>query len=77
MISTLGPDAGTPLVYFMSIENAKFRKPVVPGDQLRLTMVKSRRRGQVWRFDGTARVDDMVVAEASVTAMIMDQVKPV
>jgi 3-hydroxyacyl-[acyl-carrier-protein] dehydratase len=77
VISTLGPDAGTPLVYFMSIENAKFRKPVVPGDQLRLTMVKSRRRGQVWRFDGTARVDDMVVAEASVTAMIMDQVKPV
>jgi 3-hydroxyacyl-[acyl-carrier-protein] dehydratase len=77
VISTLGPDAGIPVVYFMSIENAKFRKPVVPGDQLHLTMTKSRRRGQVWRFDGVARVDGAVVAEASITAMIMDQVKPV
>jgi 3-hydroxyacyl-[acyl-carrier-protein] dehydratase len=77
VISTLGPDAGIPVVYFMSIENAKFRKPVVPGDQLRLTLTKNRRRGQVWRFDGIARVDGVIVAEASITAMIMDQVKPV
>ncbi|HUW79301.1 MAG TPA: 3-hydroxyacyl-ACP dehydratase FabZ [Acidocella sp.] len=77
VISTLGPDAGTPIVYFMSIENAKFRKPVTPGDQLRLTVAKDRRRGNVWRFNGVARVDGTVVAEASITAMIMDAVKEV
>ena len=77
VISTLGPEAGIPVVYFMSIENAKFRKPVTPGDTLRLTLTKDRRRGQVWRFQGVARVDGVIVAEASITAMIMDQVKPV
>lgn len=77
VISTLGPEAGIPVVYFMSIENAKFRKPVTPGDVLHLTLTKDRRRGQVWRFNGVARVDGQVVAEASITAMIMDQVKPV
>lgn len=77
VISTLGPEAGIPVVYFMSIENAKFRKPVTPGDTLRLTLTKDRRRGQVWRFAGVAHVDGVVVAEASITAMIMDQVKPV
>jgi 3-hydroxyacyl-[acyl-carrier-protein] dehydratase len=77
VISTLGPEAGIPIVYFMSVENAKFRKPVTPGDQLRLTVAKDRRRGNVWRFHGVGRVDGVVVAEASITAMIMDQVKPV
>jgi 3-hydroxyacyl-[acyl-carrier-protein] dehydratase len=76
VISTLGPDAGVPIVYFMSVENAKFRKPVTPGDQLRLTVAKDRRRGNVWRFNGVARVDGAVVAEALITAMIMDNVKP-
>ena len=77
VIATLGPEAGIPVVYFMSIENAKFRKPVTPGDTLRLTLSKDRRRGNVWRFNGVARVDGAVVAEASITAMIMEQVKPV
>jgi 3-hydroxyacyl-[acyl-carrier-protein] dehydratase len=74
VISTLGPDAGIPIVYFMSVESAKFRKPVTPGDQLRLTVTKDRRRGNVWRFNGVGRVDGVVVAEASITAMIMDNV---
>jgi 3-hydroxyacyl-[acyl-carrier-protein] dehydratase len=77
VISTLGPDAGIPIVYFMSVEGAKFRKPVTPGDQLRLTVTKERRRGNVWKFTGIGRVDGAVVAEASITAMIMDEVKPV
>ncbi len=76
VISTLGPEAGTPIVYFMSVENAKFRKPVTPGDQLRITVTKDRRRGNVWRFNGVGRVENAVVAEASITAMIMDNVKP-
>lgn len=76
VISTLGPDAGTPIVYFMSVDGAKFRKPVTPGDQLRITVTKERRRGNVWKFTGIGRVDGAVVAEALVTAMIMDEVKP-
>ncbi len=72
VISTLGPRETIPLVYFMSVENAKFRKPVTPGDQLRIEVAKDRRRGNVWKFAGTARVDGAVVAEAIITAMILD-----
>jgi 3-hydroxyacyl-[acyl-carrier-protein] dehydratase len=75
VISTLGPEAGIPIVYFMSVESAKFRKPVIPGDQLRLMVTKDRRRGNVWKFAGVGRVDGVVVAEATITAMIMDEVK--
>ena len=60
------------LVYFMTINNAKFRKPVVPGDQLRLYCRKERQRGNVWKFSGEAKVGDAVVAEAVYTAMIVD-----
>lgn len=59
-------------VYFMSIEKAKFRKPVVPGDQLRLEVELVRQRSTVLRFSGLAKVDDKVVAEAEFTAMITD-----
>jgi len=76
VIEGLGEITGIPIVYFMSIDNAKFRKPVVPGDQLRLHMTKDRKRGNVWRFNGVADVDGVTVAEASITAMIMDNVKP-
>lgn len=57
-------------VYFMSIESAKFRKPVVPGDQLKLIVNKTKERGNVWRFSGSALVDDKTVAEAEFTAML-------
>ncbi len=59
-------------VYFMSIEKAKFRKPVVPGDQLRLEVELVRQRSTVLRFSGLAKVDDKVVAEAEFTAMMTD-----
>jgi len=75
-LATLGATDGPPIVYFMSVEAAKFRKPVTPGDQLRLTLTKDRRRGNVWRFNGVGRVDGAAVAEATVTAMIMNDVKP-
>ncbi|GAN78935.1 3-hydroxyacyl-ACP dehydratase FabZ [Acidocella aminolytica] len=77
VISTLGPEAGIPIVYFMSIDGAKFRKPVIPGDQLRLLVTKEKRRGQIWKFACEGRVDGTVVAEATITAMIMDKEKPV
>ena len=72
VVETLGPDAQGKLVYFMSIEGAKFRRPVVPGDQLRIHIVKERNRGNVWKFHAIARVDGVAVAEATYAAMIMD-----
>jgi len=59
-----------PLVYFMSVEEAKFRRKVVPGDVLELEVVVKRRRGEVWKFDGTARVGEAVAAQAVFAAMI-------
>ena len=73
VVETLGPTAAGKVVYFMSIENAKFRRPVVPGDQLRLNVVKDRSRGNVWKFHGIATVDGVSVAEATFAAMIMDR----
>ena len=72
VVETLGPDAQGKLVYFMSIEGAKFRRPVVPGDQLRIHIVKERNRGNVWKFHAVAKVDGVAVAEATYAAMIMD-----
>lgn len=59
------------LVYFMSMDNVKFRKLVEPGDVLRLHVVKEKSRGNVWRFAGKAYVGDSLVAEAVFTAMIV------
>jgi 3-hydroxyacyl-[acyl-carrier-protein] dehydratase len=60
-------------VYFMSIEKAKFRKPVVPGDQLRFEITILHHRGNVWKFSGNATVEQKVVAEAEFTAMVTDK----
>lgn len=59
-------------VYFMSIENAKFRQIVTPGDALYLHVKKERGRANVWKFSGEARVNDKLVAESSFTAMITE-----
>ncbi len=72
VVKTLGDAGLNKLVYFMSIENAKFRKPVTPGDRMHIQISKDRQRGSVWRFNGKALVDDAVCAEALFTAMIVD-----
>jgi 3-hydroxyacyl-[acyl-carrier-protein] dehydratase len=73
---TMGPEEGYGIsVFFMSIENAKFRRPVVPGDQLKLHVVKERRRGNVWRFSCEAKVDGVKVADATYTAMVIPKDK--
>ncbi len=72
VVETLGEKALGKLVYFMTIENARFRKPVVPGDQLKLHVSIQRNRGNVWKFSGEAKVGDTVVAEGAFSAMIMD-----
>ncbi|MBN8891342.1 MAG: 3-hydroxyacyl-[acyl-carrier-protein] dehydratase FabZ [Rhodospirillales bacterium 70-18] len=74
VVETLGADAAGRVVYFMSVEAAKFRRPVVPGDQLHIHVTKVRNRGNVWKFSAVARVDGVSVAEATYAAMIMDRV---
>ena len=73
VVQTLGEKAEGKLVYFMSVDNARFRKPVFPGDQLRIHVSKERNRGPVWKFHGEAKVEDSVVAEATFAAMIRDE----
>lgn len=72
VVETLGAEAEGKLVYFMSIDECKFRKPVVPGDRLELHVTKDRSRGNVWRFKGEGKVDGVKVAEATFSAMIVD-----
>ena len=63
------------LVYFMSIDNAKFRKPVIPGDVLELHIEVIQNRGAVWKMQGIAKVEGIKVAEAEFSAMIVDKEK--
>lgn len=72
VVHTLGESAEGKVVYFMSVENARFRKPVTPGDTMLIKVSKQAKRGNVWKFHGVATVDDAVVAEATYTAMIME-----
>lgn len=60
------------LVYFMAIDRARFRRPVMPGDTLEYHMQKVRNRGRVWRFKGEAKVRGQIVAEAEISAMIVE-----
>lgn len=66
----LGEEKTPPIVYFMAIDRAKFRQPVVPGDTVEYHVEKKRHRGRVWRFFCEARVEGRVVAEAEISAMI-------
>ncbi|HVH80442.1 MAG TPA: 3-hydroxyacyl-ACP dehydratase FabZ [Stellaceae bacterium] len=72
VVQTLGPASEGKLVYFMSVDNARFRKPVFPGNVLHVHVAKQRNRGNVWKFEGEARVDGQRVAEAVFAAMILD-----
>lgn len=72
VVETLGPDSEGKLVYFMSVDNARFRKPVEPGDTLYVHVQKLQNRRNVWKFRGAARVDGSLVAEATYAAMILD-----
>lgn len=59
------------LVYFMTIDNARFRKPVVPGDRVEFHVVKQKQRGNIWKYHCDAKVDGVLVAEADVGAMMV------
>lgn len=72
VVHTLGPASEGKLVYFMTVENARFRRPVTPGDVLKVHVKKQRNRGNVWKFEAEAKVDGKLVAEATYSAMIRD-----
>jgi len=57
-------------VFFTGIDGVKFRKPVVPGDVLRLELFKTKQRGELFRFDGKALVEDQVVTQGSIQAVL-------
>ena len=63
--------SGSDLVYFMTIDNARFRKPVIPGDRVEFHVVKQKQRGNIWKFHCDAKVDGHLVAEADIGAMIV------
>ncbi len=73
VVETLGKEFEGKLVYFMSVDEARFRKPVTPGDQLHIHVAKERNRGPVWKFKGEAKVDGVLCAEAVFSAMILDE----
>lgn len=73
VVYSLGGTSEGKLVYFMSIETARFRKLVMPGDTLRVHVEKIHKRGNVWKFRGEAKVGDVLCAEAVYTAMIVDE----
>jgi len=71
-VYTLGAAAEGKLVYFMSIDGCRFRRPVTPGDTMRIEVKKDRQRRGVWRFKGRAVVDGNLATEATFSAMIAD-----
>lgn len=73
VVHTLGKDSEGKLVYFMTIDDARFRRPVGPGDQIKIFVDKIRQRGNVWKFTGEATVNGKVCSQATFSAMIMDR----
>lgn len=73
VVHSMGKDAEGKLVYFMSIDGARFRRPVTPGDCMHIHVNKVQSRRNVWRFAGEARVDGELCADATFAAMIMDR----
>lgn len=71
-VHSLGEGYKAELVYFMGIDKAKFRRPVVPGDTIHYHVKKIRNRGRVWKFLGEAKVNGKVAAEAEISAMLAD-----
>jgi len=70
VFNTLSEGDRNKLVYFLGMDNVKFRKPVIPGDQLRLELEITKHRQSIWGFKGKALVDGKLVAEAELLAML-------
>ncbi len=72
VVESRGLHGSGSLVYFMSIEKAKFRRLVTPGDVLKLHVIVKKARAKIWKFEGEARVNGNLVAESEFTAMMVD-----
>jgi beta-hydroxyacyl-ACP dehydratase FabZ len=72
VLSTI-PDRHSKLVFLVAVDHARFRRPVVPGDQLRIEMKVLKRKGTVAKMAGTASVDGVIVAEAEVMCKLQDK----
>jgi 3-hydroxyacyl-[acyl-carrier-protein] dehydratase len=70
-VASMGPSVRAPSVYLMTVDKAKFRKPVVPGDRVEFHMTKFAKRRNIWWFRGEAKVDGVLVCEAEVSAMLV------
>ncbi len=73
VVATFGGQSEGKLVYFMSIDGVRFRRPVLPGDRLELHVEKIQSRSNVWKFSGKAMVEGKLAAEATFAAMIRDR----
>lgn len=73
VVATLGKESEGKLVYFMTVDEARFRRPVTPGDTIHIHVSKQRQRANVWKFKGEAKVNGVLVAEAVYSAMILDE----
>lgn len=73
VVEALGKEAEGKVVFFMTIDNARFRKPVIPGDSMHIHVTKTQSRGRVWKFQGEAKVGDKICAQATFSAMITDE----
>ncbi len=73
VVHTLGDRSEGKFVYFMTIDRARFRRPVVPGDTMHVKVRKIRNRGNVWKFHADVLVEEHLAAEADFAAMIVDR----
>ena len=73
---TAHPDLGEKLVYLVALNNFRFRRPVTPGDTLRITVTKTAEKRSIWVFDAKAEVEGKVVAEGELMATVADPPKP-
>ena len=73
VVQTLGAEVEGKLLYFMSIDNCRFRRPVGPGDVMHLHVSKERAKGKVWKFRGKVYVDEILCSEANFMAMLADE----
>lgn len=73
VVQTMGDSAAGKVVFFMAIDGARFRRPVVPGDSMHIHVNKVQSRANVWKFEGKAMVDGKLCAEATFSAMVTDK----
>ena len=73
VVHSLGEEAEGKMVYFLSIDKCRFRRPVVPGDVIHIHVTKKQARGNVWRFQGKVYAEGQLCSEAGFAAMLVEE----